>query len=153
MAGALVRAGLAADRLVLELTETTLIESVDRVAATMAQLRRTGIRFAIDDFGTGFASLSMLADLPVDAIKVDRQFVSMCTGDVHQHALAHAAVRLGQALGLSVIAEGVETLEQQAQLLEWGCPRAQGYLFGRPMGSDALVARLAGTSAASVTAS
>ena len=139
---ALSDAGLPAHRLVLELTETILIESVDQVVATMQLLRRHGVRFAIDDFGTGYASLATLADLPVDCIKVDRQFVAMCTGDVHQHALAHAAVRLGQSLGLPVVAEGVETLEQHERLHEWACPRAQGYLHGRPMGTDALVARL-----------
>lgn len=142
VASALRASGLAPGRLVLELTETTLIESVDEVVTTMQLLRQHGVRFAIDDFGTGYASLATLADLPVDCIKVDRQFIAMCTGDVHQHALAHAAVRLGQSLGLPVVAEGVETAEQHARLQEWACPRAQGYLHGRPMGSDALVHRL-----------
>ena len=115
----------------LELTETIL---ADRKLATgpLLRLRDLGVRVSIDDFGTGYSSLSYLRDLPIDCLKIDRSFVQGLGADRRDSALVGAVVAMAIELGLSVVAEGVETPEQFAQLERLGCQMAQGFLFGRP---------------------
>ncbi len=124
------RSGPMASRLCLEITESVLMEesSVDAMHA----LRELGVRFSIDDFGTGYSSLGYLKRFPVDSVKVDRSFVDGLGTDGEDSAIVAAVVSLGHALGLSVVAEGVETSGQLQHLLALGCDRAQGYWFSGP---------------------
>jgi len=124
--------GLTADRLVLEVTESALMNDVTASIALLEDLRAAGVRLVIDDFGTGYSSLSYLRRLPVDGIKIDRSFISelgLGTGD---DAIVDAIIQLGHSLNLTITAEGVETVEQAAILRQLGCDTAQGYLYGRP---------------------
>ncbi|WP_371765408.1 EAL domain-containing protein [Massilia sp.] len=117
----------------LEITESMVIERVEETIAKMEALRRHGIRFLLDDFGTGYSSLAYLKRLPLEQLKIDRSFVRDILVDPNDASIARSVVALAQALGLSIIAEGVETLAQRDKLLELGCHRFQGYLYGRPM--------------------
>ena len=132
VAGALARTGLPAERLVLELTESALMDDVDGVRETFEALRALGISIAIDDFGTGFSSLSTLADLPVDVLKLDRSFINAMADSPAHQALVGGVVSLAERMGLPVVAEGVETQEQFEALRTLGCRWAQGYHLGRP---------------------
>jgi len=142
VARALVGAGLAPERLTLEITESELLtdsySTVDRLVA----LRRMGVKVAIDDFGTGYSSLSYLRRLPIDVVKIDRTFIEHLTDDPRQAALVEAIVGLCRSLDLEVIAEGVESQDQARRLLELGCHLAQGYELGRPKPASALRAQL-----------
>jgi diguanylate cyclase (GGDEF)-like protein len=138
-----VRAALAAadldpHSLVLEITETAIMEQLDAAITILTELRRLGVRLALDDFGTGYSSLSYLQRLPVDILKIDRTFVSGVAGSAEDSALARAIVTLGQTLGLETVAEGVETAEQLAALRELGCQLGQGYYFAKPMDPEAV---------------
>jgi EAL domain-containing protein (putative c-di-GMP-specific phosphodiesterase class I) len=158
--GALRYSGLPPEALVLEITESTMIAATtvetEAVAARLNQLRGRGIRVAIDDFGTGYSSLSYLRRLPVDILKIDRAF-SMDGpdgADSEDTALTRAILQLSHSLGLSTVAEGVETSERADVLRELRCDRAQGFLYSRPINAQALDDLLAGdTSAAAVGAS
>lgn len=119
--------------LVLELTETAYAADPDRAAGHLRQVRALGCRVALDDFGTGYSSMTYLADLPADFLKVDRSFVVAMGSSRRTQVLVRTMLQMAQSLGLTAIAEGVETLEQADLLRGMGCPRAQGYLFGRPM--------------------
>jgi diguanylate cyclase (GGDEF)-like protein len=116
----------------LELTESQALNGAEEAGVQMKALRKTGIRFSIDDFGTGYSSLSYLHRLQVDAIKLDRSFVQSIDTDEGARQLVRAMLGVAQALGLNVIAEGVETEEQRAALVAAGCPFMQGYFFSRP---------------------
>ena len=122
----------------LELTETALLRDPDTVGARMAELKLLGSRLAVDDFGTGNASLRHLAKFPIDVLKVDRSFVRRIGIDQRQTAIAGSIVRLGQSLEMVVVAEGIETPDQLAQLLALGCDFGQGFLLGRPGEPQAL---------------
>jgi len=126
------RSGANPNRLILELTESLLLDEVDVTIGKMIALRSSGIRFSLDDFGIGFSSLSYLKRLPLYEIKIDRSFVQDVIDDVNDAVIVCAIVALAQSFGLSVIAEGVETLAQRDFLTSSGCTRFQGYLFGRP---------------------
>ena len=117
----------------LEITESMVIERVEETIAKMEALRRHGIRFLLDDFGTGYSSLAYLKRLPLEQLKIDRSFVRDILVDPNDASIARSVVALAQALGLSIIAEGVETMAQRDKLVELGCHRFQGYLYGRPM--------------------
>jgi diguanylate cyclase (GGDEF)-like protein/PAS domain S-box-containing protein len=120
-------------RLKIELTESTLVSNVEDVIAKMRKLKAIGIGFSLDDFGTGYSSLSYLKRLPLDQLKIDRSFVKDVLVDPNDAAIAQMIIALSKNLGLSVIAEGVETDEQYAFLARYGKLNYQGYLFGRPL--------------------
>lgn len=128
----LEQTGANPHRLKIELTESTLVSNVDDVIAKMQKLKATGIGFSLDDFGTGYSSLSYLKRLPLDELKIDRSFVKDVLIDSNDAAIAQMIIALSKSLGLSVIAEGVETEEQYAFLAQHGQLNYQGYLFGRP---------------------
>ena len=137
VASTLVETGLPGTSLCLELTESAVMEDPSFAAASFAALRELGVKVAIDDFGTGYSSLALLRTLPVDLLKVDRSFLAELDQDGSARVVA-AVVGLGQALGLDVVAEGVETREQVTELVRLGCPMAQGYLFSRPLSPEQL---------------
>ena len=119
--------------LILELTESLLVEDVEEVVARMVVLQRHGISFSLDDFGTGYSSLSYLKLMPLNQLKIDRSFVRDLLTDPNDEAIARTIITLADALGLNVLAEGVETIEQRTFLEEAGCHAFQGYLFSRPL--------------------
>jgi diguanylate cyclase (GGDEF)-like protein/PAS domain S-box-containing protein len=133
-------AGIAPDRLKLELTESLLMENIDAAIARMHELKDMGVRLAVDDFGIGYSSLSYLKRLPVDELKIDRHFIRDILTDGNDAAIAGTIIGLCRNLGLEVIAEGVETEEQRAFLARQGCHRYQGYLFSRPLTIEQLEA-------------
>lgn len=124
----------------VELTESAAVDDVELVADRLRELRQIGVRAAIDDFGTGYCGLQYLGDLPVSALKLDRSFVQAMTP--RSAAIVAATIAMADSLGLVLIAEGVETAEQQRFLTRQGCPRLQGYHLGRPMPADDLVDRM-----------
>jgi diguanylate cyclase (GGDEF)-like protein/PAS domain S-box-containing protein len=142
VSAALAAADLDPPSLVLEITETAIMEQLDAAITILIELRRLGVRLALDDFGTGYSSLSYLQRLPVDIIKLDRTFVSGVAGSTEDSALARGILTLGQTLGLETVAEGIETAEQLAALRELGCQLGQGYFFARPLGPAAVDALL-----------
>jgi diguanylate cyclase (GGDEF)-like protein/PAS domain S-box-containing protein len=127
---ALSAAGLAANRLELEITESVLLQDTEATLATLHKLRALGLRISMDDFGTGYSSLSYLRSFPFDKIKIDRSFVSELAVRGDSMAIVRAVTGLGRSLGISTTAEGVETSEQLALLRSEGCNEVQGYLFG-----------------------
>ena len=137
VAAALTDAGVAAMHLGLEITENSLMRAPATIE-TLRELRALGVRIAIDDFGTGYSSLAYLKRFPVDILKIDRQFIEGVARGPEDAALAHAIVKLAQALGLEAVAEGVETESQRAALLAMGCKGAQGFLFSRPLSADGI---------------
>jgi len=138
------RYGVNPWNLELELTETMLFEDVESLIAKMTKLKAYGMKFAIDDFGTGFSSLSYLKRFPVDHLKIDRSFVHDLPGNSASGAIAQAIISLGHALGLSVIAEGVETEQQREYLARLGCNIFQGYLYSMPVPVEQLEVLLSG---------
>lgn len=142
VAATLVRAGVSPKYLEIEVTESTVMHDVDQVIGTLRRLRALGVSISIDDFGTGYSSLAYLKQFPVQTLKIDRSFVSDMTADLNSHAIPQLIVDLARNLGVSVIAEGVETEEQRELLLSMGCGQAQGYLFSPPVPSGAFVEML-----------
>jgi diguanylate cyclase (GGDEF)-like protein/PAS domain S-box-containing protein len=133
---------LGPERLELELTESVLIEDREVALSVLDALKRLGVHIAIDDFGTGYSSLSYLSGLPIDCLKIDRSFVKLTNKGGRDAAIAQAVISLGHALGLRVLAEGVESAEQLAFLKRHGCDECQGYLFARPGPASALAGLL-----------
>ncbi len=132
------QSGFQLKRLTIEITETAIVDDPERAKAAAQQLKTLGCRLALDDFGTGYSSLKHLHALPFDELKVDQSFVRSITDRRESRKIVGAAVGLGQALGLTTIAEGVET-EEQANVLFWmGCDVGQGWFFGRPVGIEDL---------------
>ena len=144
VAEALAECGVRADSLWLEITETALMSDVKAATVALRNLRSLGLHLSVDDFGTGYSSLTYLKRFPVEAIKVDRQFVKGLGIDPEDTTIVEAVVNLGKSLGLMVVAEGVETPLQLSRLRETGCDRAQGYLFGRPRPAALIEAERAG---------
>ena len=142
VATALALSGLPPELLYLELTETLLMTDTLVTQRSIEQLRTLGVRLSIDDFGTGYSSLAYLHRFPVDELKIDRSFISDLTSSTQPAPLVSAMVAMGKALGLEIVAEGVETLEQAAQLRALGCDSAQGYLFAKPQFPEAIPALL-----------
>jgi diguanylate cyclase (GGDEF)-like protein len=125
--------GIAPERLVLEVTESGVMNETKAAIATMDRLRRYGVRFSVDDFGTGYSSLAQFKQLPVDEIKIDKSFVLKLQADSDDAFIVRSTIELGHNLGVKVVAEGVETPESWRMLLEWGCDLAQGYFISAPI--------------------
>jgi EAL domain-containing protein (putative c-di-GMP-specific phosphodiesterase class I) len=123
----------------LEITESTIMTDPERSQAVLNRLAEIGVRLAIDDFGTGHSSLSYIKNLPVHEVKIDKSFVIGMAGSRHERTIVRATIDLAHALGLEVVAEGVETKEAHDTLAGWGCDMAQGYLYGRPQPATAFV--------------
>jgi EAL domain-containing protein (putative c-di-GMP-specific phosphodiesterase class I) len=140
---ALEKHGLAADCLILEVTESLLLENTARLERTFHELKMIGVRLALDDFGTGYSSLAYLHRFPIDILKIDRSFVERLAhansggaDGVDAVALAKAILSLAEALGLDTVAEGIELEEQRDTLLALGCKTGQGFSFGKAMPID-----------------
>ncbi|HVF32785.1 MAG TPA: bifunctional diguanylate cyclase/phosphodiesterase [Acidimicrobiales bacterium] len=148
VAGALVESGLEPRALWLEITETAVMDDVAATVRTLGALKDLGVKIAIDDFGTGYSSLSYLKRFPVDVLKIDRSFVDGLGTDAEDTAIVTAVVRLAQALGKGVVAEGIEHDAQLVELRDLGCESGQGFLFSRPQPPEELhgwlVERLSG---------
>jgi PAS domain S-box-containing protein len=123
---------LRADQIWLEVTETALVDDLDRAIAALDQLVGIGVRVAIDDFGTGWATLTYLRHFPVSALKIDSAFVNQICSSTSDRAIVRSVLSLGHELDLAVVAEGIESEEQVVKLIEMGCTIGQGFLFGRP---------------------
>jgi EAL domain-containing protein (putative c-di-GMP-specific phosphodiesterase class I) len=132
---ALEKSGLDPTYLELEVTESVMMHDMETVLTTLKKLKGIGIHLSIDDFGTGYSSLSYLQRFPIDALKIDRSFVSNIDKP-EGRAIALAIIALAKSLNLKVIAEGVETEHQATILREHGCEHMQGYLYSRPVPAD-----------------
>jgi EAL domain-containing protein (putative c-di-GMP-specific phosphodiesterase class I) len=131
---------LEGSSLCLELTESVVMEDPAAAAATLTELRRLGVRIAIDDFGSEYSSLAYLKRFPVTTLKIDKSFVdSLVRQDSADATLIATIVAMAQALGITTVAEGVETSTQAVRLVELGCDTVQGYLYSRPVGADRLL--------------
>jgi EAL domain-containing protein (putative c-di-GMP-specific phosphodiesterase class I) len=144
---AILECGVDPTKVILEITESTLMHSQERTERALATLRERGLRFSIDDFGTGFSSLAYLTRLPVSSIKIDKAFIraiehqSLASGT--DKKLVTAMIDLAHSIDLKVVAEGVETEDQLAFLKQSGCNQIQGYLLGKPMSADNLLRLIA----------
>jgi EAL domain-containing protein (putative c-di-GMP-specific phosphodiesterase class I) len=136
--GVLAVTGLDPATVVLEITESALMDDVSATEASLRALKGLGVRLAVDDFGTGYSSLSYLRRFPVDILKVDRVFVAGVGQNPEDSAIVTAVITLAHTLGLGAIAEGVETPEQLAELRSLGCDMAQGFHLARPVPSEAV---------------
>ncbi len=141
----LQKTGLDTNSLKLEITESVIIEQTESTTAILLQLRALGIQLYIDDFGTGYSSLSRLHRFPIDCLKIDRSFVSRMESDSENFEIVRTIVTLAHNLGMDVTAEGVETVEQLAQLKSLGCECGQGYLFSKPVDSKGVEAMIGAT--------
>jgi EAL domain-containing protein (putative c-di-GMP-specific phosphodiesterase class I) len=130
------RALIDPHRLVLEITESLLMEDRSYAIQTLCQLRALGTRLSVDDFGTGYSSLSRLNKLPIDEVKIDQSFVCQLEHGEAGRTIVQASVAMAHGLGLRVVAEGVETERQVAMLRQMGCDEGQGYYFGRPAAAE-----------------
>jgi diguanylate cyclase (GGDEF)-like protein len=136
----LTETGFPAQRLELEITESSLFDDLDMALTTVESLKNLGIKISLDDFGTGYSSLTQLQSLPFDRIKIDRSFVISMKDNVESAAIVKAIVQLGASLQMPVTAEGVETLNIQNALQKLGCSEGQGWLFGKPISLEVLEA-------------
>ncbi len=143
VADALAATGMSASGLDLELTESMLMHDPEGVIATLNGLKAMGVRVALDDFGTGYSSLAYLSRFPIDEIKIDQSFVRDYDPDSDDAPLVRAIIGIARSLGISVVAEGVETLEQHCYLQRQFCNRMQGYLFSRPVPAEQIAELLA----------
>ena len=130
--------GFARERVTVEVTESGLIEDLSAAAALLAELREGGLRVAIDDFGTGYSSLAYLKALPLDYLKIDKRLSEDIVGSSRDRIVVRGVIDMARSLGLDVIAEGVETVEQLALLAEEGCTLYQGFLCSPPVSAAEL---------------
>ena len=144
ISAALRRHGVKSSHLLCEITESVAMQDINTTQRTLDALGRIGVYLSIDDFGTGYSSLSYLRQLPARQLKIDRSFIKDLDTGSHARAVVDAVVRLAHALGLRVVAEGVETARQRDILLELGCDELQGYFFAHPMPADSLLEWTAG---------
>jgi EAL domain-containing protein (putative c-di-GMP-specific phosphodiesterase class I) len=138
----LLESGAKPSLLKLELTESTVLENVEDTISKMRELKLLGVSFSMDDFGTGYSSLQYLKRLPLDQIKIDQSFVRDITTNHNDGAIVKAIIAMTDALGLNVIAEGVETEAQRQFLNLHGCHTFQGHIFGKPLPLEQFVAML-----------
>ncbi|MGH9100458.1 MAG: putative bifunctional diguanylate cyclase/phosphodiesterase, partial [Acidimicrobiales bacterium] len=138
VADCLRRSGLPPEKLCLEITEQAVIEDIGQAVRVLEEIRSMGVQLAIDDFGTGFSSMSQLKSLPVDVLKIDREFVDGVAGDPTDQAIVETIVRLARAFKLDVVGEGIETAEDLATLVRLGCRRGQGFLLSHPLPPEEL---------------
>ena len=138
----IVRFGVDARNLEVEVTETGLFRDPEGVGRTLSGLRELGITVAIDDFGTGYSSLSHLKRFPIDTLKIDKSFIADLLTDADDRAIVTAVIALAKALEINVIAEGVETEPQRAMLMKMGCHAYQGFLFAKPLSPADITALL-----------
>jgi len=136
---ALKDTGIDPDSLELEITESSLVHDTRNFIKTLRDLKALGVKLAIDDFGTGYSSMAYLKDFPVDRLKIDKVFVGSLETEPANIAILKAIIALGHSLGLKVIAEGVETVYQREFLTGIGCDELQGYLYSKPLPSEAFV--------------
>jgi EAL domain-containing protein (putative c-di-GMP-specific phosphodiesterase class I) len=142
VAAAIAEAGIPAEKLTLELTETLLMRDTAATVDALAALKALGVRLAIDDFGTGYSALGYLKSFPVDILKIDKSFVDGVATNHEDTVLAQTIVQLGRTLNLQTLAEGIESADQSAQLEALGCTYGQGYLFARPTAPEEVEALL-----------
>jgi EAL domain-containing protein (putative c-di-GMP-specific phosphodiesterase class I) len=142
VARVLEETGLDPSRLDLEITESCILETQGLTMATLKSLRRLGVRISIDDFGTGYSSLVALKNLPVDELKIDREFIRNITSDEADATITTALVTMARGCRLTAIAEGVETQEQMRFLYSHGCSHMQGYLFSKPVAAEEFAIQL-----------
>jgi EAL domain-containing protein (putative c-di-GMP-specific phosphodiesterase class I) len=133
---ALARSGLPPDRLRLELTESAIMEDPTDAVAKLTRLKQLGVGVAIDDFGTGYSSLSQLSRFPIDALKIDRSFITRISTHPGEEQIVRTIIALADHLRVATVAEGVETDRQRLRLRRLGCRYAQGFLFARPMPAE-----------------
>jgi diguanylate cyclase (GGDEF)-like protein len=138
--GALAASGLDAEALTIEITETTLMRNIDDTVRRLTEIKRLGVRIAIDDFGTGYSSLAHLQQFPVDALKIDRSFISGLRHNKEGETLIRTLVQLGKALSIETFAEGIEQQRELSLLREEDCDNGQGFLFARPLDVPAIEA-------------
>jgi len=136
VAATLKESGMKPELLELELTESMVIQNAERAGRVLAELKKMGVRLAIDDFGVGYSSLTHLKRFPIDTLKVDRSFIRDLPQNAEDKALTEAIIAMGKSLNLTVVAEGVETLEQQTFLHDHNCDEMQGFFFSKPIPSD-----------------
>jgi EAL domain-containing protein (putative c-di-GMP-specific phosphodiesterase class I) len=127
---------LAPEQLILEVTESMVMENSEQAIQTLHDLKSLGVTLSLDDFGTGYSSLSYLQRLPVDGVKIDRSFVMLLNREEEPTPIILAMTAMAAAMGLSITGEGVETEEQLQRLHELGCQYGQGYLFAKPLPAD-----------------
>ena len=142
IADALENSGMTPELLELELTESMVIQNPERAGKVLAEIKKMGARLAIDDFGVGYSSLTHLKRFPIDTLKVDRSFIHDLPQDPEDKAICQAIIAMGKSLNLTVVAEGVETLDQQTFLQDNNCDQMQGFFFSRPVPSDQFAALL-----------
>jgi diguanylate cyclase (GGDEF)-like protein len=135
---ALETTGANPRQLCLEITEAALIEDVDRVRRELGKVRELGVRLAVDDFGTGYSSVGYVRQFPLDSVKIDKSFVQGLTAGAEDAAIAQAIIKMAHALGLTTVAEGVESADELARLQQLGCDYVQGFYFAAPLTADAV---------------
>ena len=138
VARALETTGANPRQLCLEITEAALIEDFDAVRRQLAKVRDLGVRLAVDDFGTGYSSVGYVRQFPLDTVKIDKSFVKGLTAGAEDAAIAQAIIKMAHALGLSTVAEGVESADELARLRQLGCDYVQGFYFSAPLSADAV---------------
>jgi EAL domain-containing protein (putative c-di-GMP-specific phosphodiesterase class I) len=134
---ALSQSGLAPRHLILEITESLLMDNAPQTLRVLGRLKSLGIELSIDDFGTGYSSLAYLRDFSMDTMKIDRSFIARLGRQAEDYEIVRTIVLLGRRLNMTVIAEGVETIEQLLHLRKMACERSQGYLYRRPLPAGA----------------
>ena len=140
---ALDNSGMAPELLELEITESMVMQNVERAMRVLKAIKNLGVMLAVDDFGTGYSSMSLLKKFPIDVLKIDRSFVRELSNSSEDQAIADAIIALGRALDLTIVAEGVETAEQEAFLRAHHCDQIQGYLISKPLPPDEFAAFMA----------
>lgn len=138
---------IAPERLTVEITESALLSDYDAIGDKLGRLRETGIAIAVDDFGTGYSNMAYLANLPLDALKIDRSLVVGISSGVRDQIVVRAMMRLARELGLKVVVEGVESVGQLALLAQWGCDLYQGFIGAGPLDETELMRFVAASDA------